>query len=282
MFEDAKLPRKVMEKNEIKNKPSEAYDYINDRLKWPFKTDELTDRQIEGTKKNYYSLNTLIDDWIGEIINTLKQRGIYEDTIIIYSSDHGDLLGDHGLVYKQCFYEQSVKVPLIVCCPKRFKKGRSDALVESLDLYKTIIDMGCAEPTQKTHSKSLMPVLQGERQHHREYVVSENYFGNMIRNKRFKMVYYKGKPYGELYDLINDHQEFVNLWDDEKYNAAKTDLKEKLLDWYAKTAETGLNPVRGNHFDKTPLEYEMKDGAANLIANQSWQLSFMREFYESF
>jgi len=280
LFEEADLPKKSMAVNEIENKPREAYDYINNRLKWPFKTDELTNQQVALVKRNYYALNTLIDDWIGEIVNTLKERGLYDDTIIIYSSDHGDLLGDHGLVYKQCFYEQSVKAPLIIHCPKLYKPGRSSALVESLDLYQTIIDMGGAQATQKTHSKSLVPLLLGKTDFHRETAISENYFGTMIRWERYKMVYYAGKTYGELYNLEEDPNEFNNLWECPEYDLLKHDLKGKILDWYAMTAATDLKPVRKDHYDNTELEYDMVAGGTKLKEHQSWQLPFMYDFYK--
>ena len=114
LFIDKDLPPRNMTPDEVLRKPQEAYNYINNMLRWPQKTDGLTEEQIHLTKAYYYSLCTLVDDWVGQIVQTLKDEGLYEDTIILYTSDHGDLLGDHGLVYKQCFYEQSVRVPFIV------------------------------------------------------------------------------------------------------------------------------------------------------------------------
>ena len=230
-------------------------------------------------KKAYYETNTLIDDWVGKIIQTLKDRKLYDDTIIIYSSDHGDLLGDHGLVYKQCFYEQSVKAPLIIHNPKRFKPRCINSLVESLDLYSTIIDMTGSQPTQETHSKSLLPILEGCKDTIRDEAFSENYFGVMVRFSHYKGVYYRGKEYGELYDLEKDPNELNNLWNDKHYSHVKAQVKDRILKWSLKTSETGLTPVRGDHFDNTPVQYKMKNGAAHKKERQTWQLPFMKEFY---
>lgn len=281
LFNEVNLPKKKMAENEIDNKPREAYDYINNRLKWPFKTDQLTDEQVARIKRAYYGTNTLIDDWVGLIIKTLKTRGLYDDTIIIYSSDHGDLLGDHGLIYKQCFYEQSVRAPLIIHNPKLFKPRRSKAFVESLDLYGTIIEMCGAHPTQETHSKSLLGLLKGERSDHRPMAFSENYFGTMVRFDDYKMVFYTGKPYGEFYNLKEDPDEFINLWDDNSYKKVKSELKDMLLEWSLSTSVTGLTPVRGDHFDNTPIDYKTVAGRAMACENQSWRLPQMYDFYQN-
>ena len=146
LFINKKLPPRNMTKGEVDRKPREAYDYINKMLGWPYRTDELSEEQIQLTKAYYYSLCTLIDDWVGRIIQTLKDEGLYENTIIVFTSDHGDLMGDHGLVYKQCFYEQSVRVPFIVHAPGYFAPRRCADLVEMIDLCATFCDLAGAGP----------------------------------------------------------------------------------------------------------------------------------------
>jgi arylsulfatase A-like enzyme len=271
-----------MTSGEVERKPAEAYNYINNRLKRSYKTDEMTDEQIHLTKAYYYSNITLIDNWVGRIVATLKERGLYENTVIIFLSDHGDLLGDHGLVFKQCFYEQSIKSPLIVHAPSILKAGRSDALVESIDLFNTLCDMGGAWPGEGRQSKSLLPLLRdvSRRDEHREAAFAENYFGRMVRHENYKMVYYPGKPYGELYDLAEDPDEQNNLWDELEGDPVKSKLKDLLLEWsFASEDELPL-PVRRDHHDKSQPGLLMVDGHTEDNPRQQWRFDHLTDLYD--
>lgn len=225
MYRPEDMPPRNMRANEVQTKPSEAYDYINTRLRWPFATDKITEEQRRMTWTHYLATCSLIDDWVARIVDTLKRRGVYENTIIMYSSDHGDLLGDHGLVYKQCFYEQSVRVPLIVNAPGRIVPRRIDEPVELMDLFSTICDYAEAEPGPGVQAKSLRPLLENHPDRlPRQAAFAENYFGRMVRHREWKMVYYPCKPYGEIYNLDEDPNEQDNLWDSLEGSRTKTDL----------------------------------------------------------
>jgi arylsulfatase A-like enzyme len=233
-------------------------------------------------KSHYYALNTLVDDWIGRIVEVLKEQGQYDNTIIIYTSDHGDLLGDHGLIFKQCFYEQSVKAPLIIHAPTRFQARRVYDLVESLDIFSTICELGQAWPGEGIHGKSLVPLLRGEVGYtHRHAAFSENYFGKMVRHEQYKMVYYSGKSYGELYDLETDPFERHNLWKALEDSAVKRRLKDLLLEWMAVTEDQLPLPVRPDHFDNTPRQRTMRDGATALCERQPWYLDDLFPLYNT-
>lgn len=282
LFIDKSLPKRNMTDGEIEKKPKEAYNYINNRLKRLYKTDEMTDEQIHLTKANYYANITLIDNWVGRIVATLKQQDLYDNTVIIFLSDHGDLLGDHGLVFKQCFYEQSIKSPLIVHAPSVFKPGRSSALVESIDLFSTLCDMAGASPGEGRQSKSLLPLLRdaGRRNKHREAAFAENYFGRMVRHENYKMVYYPGKPYGELYDLADDPDEQNNLWGRLEGSEIKSKLKDLLLEWsFASEDELPL-PVRYDHHDHSPPALLMTDGRTQENPIQPWQFDHLAGLYD--
>lgn len=282
LFTDKDLPKRNMGEGEVQRKPREAYDYINNRLKWPFKTDKMTEEQIHLTKAYYYSLNTLIDDWVGEIVETLKERGLYENTVIVYTSDHGDLLGDHGLVYKQCFYEQSVKAPLIIHAPTRFNPNVVEDPVESIDLFDTFCELGGAFRGYGSQAKSLVPILEGRNdQTHREAVFSENYFGTMVRRKEFKMVHYMGKDYGELYNLEEDPLEQRNLWDDLEGSPIKRQLKDLLLDWAFSSRSPTPLPVRPDHQDQTPPQFISHHGGTQEARVQPWHLNGLEGLYEN-
>ncbi len=281
LFRNTPMPERNMGRDEVDRKPKEAYNYITKRLGWGFAPDEITEEQRLDMWRHYYGLNTLIDDWVGEIIRTLKEQGLYDDTIIIYASDHGDLLGDHGLFYKQCFYEQSVKVPLIVHAPARYASDRIAEKVELMDIYATICEMGGAPAGPGCQATSLVPILQGEPHMEREAVFSENYFGRMVRWDSWKMVYYPGKPYGEIYNLDDDPEEQVNLWDVMEGAVEKTRMKDLLLEWAFTTEDPLPLPVRPDHQDHTPVRLVMAEGAAAEDLQQPWFLPGMMEFYEN-
>lgn len=281
MFTGVRFPPRNMYPGEASEKPPEAYEYINNRLKWPIKTDQLSPEQIQLTKSYYYGTCTLVDDWVGRILEVLRTRNLTDNTIILYTSDHGDLLGDHGLIYKQCFYEQSVKVPLIVHAPSRFRPRRVSDPIEALDIFSTVCELGRAWPGAGRQSRSLVPLLDGRSGYlHREAVFSENHFGRMVRHGSYKMVYYPGKPYGELYNLAEDPDEAVNLWTRLDGSPVKQRLKDLLLDW-AFTSEDPLPlPVRPDHYDQSPRDYEMVAGHTAELQRQHWYLDDLVPLYQ--
>jgi arylsulfatase A-like enzyme len=270
-----------LQPGEVERKPKEAFEYINRRLKWPFKTDELTKEQVQIQKAYYYSTCTLVDDWVGRIVEVLRELGLYDNTILIFSSDHGDLLGDHGLVYKQCFYEQSVKAPLIVHNPKRFVPRRVSDMVEALDLFTTFCDLAGTRPGEGNQGKSLLPILENLKGYtHREAAFSENYFGRMVRYDQYKMIYYPGKPYGELYDLEEDPDEQRNLWDELEGSPIKRQLKDLLLDWAFVSEDPLPLPVRPDHQDMSPRVYELDRGGTRECETQPWYLQDLLPLYQ--
>lgn len=279
LFADVPMQGRNMGKNEINEKPREAYNYINNRIKWGFKSDEITEEQRLDMWRSYYSLNTLIDDWVKQIINTLKECGLYDNTIIIYASDHGDLLGDHGLYYKQCFYEQSVKVPLIFHAPEFFKPQRVSEKVELMDIYSTICELGGADQGPGCQATSLLPILEKTEHVQREAVFSENYFGRMVRWEDWKLVYYPGKSYGELYNLVEDPEEQINLWDKMSGSKEKQHMKDILLEWAFSSEDHLPLPVRPDHQDDTSHRMVMVDGSTQAASTQPWYLPGMRDFY---
>ena len=189
----------------------------------------------------YYAMIEQIDDQFARILECLDKTGQRENTVIIFTSDHGEALGDHGLMYKGCrFYEGLVRVPLIFSWPgKILKDVTSPALVELLDKTATIVELAGLSQPEYMQGKSLMPILRGESSplEHREFVRSEYFdaldpfftngsgtFATMYRNRKYKLTVYHGHQLGELYDLEADPWEFDNLWDNPEYQDVKHDL----------------------------------------------------------
>jgi arylsulfatase A-like enzyme len=175
----------------------------------------------------YYAQIELIDDQVGRMLDALEESGQRERTIVIYTSDHGEMLGDHGLLWKGCrFYEGLVHVPLILSWPGHYSAGlRSSALVELVDLVPTLLESLGMQVPDNVQGRSLLPILdgRGENGEHRPFVRAEYHdaldrshasHANMIYDGRYKLAVYHGTNAGELYDLERDPHEFVNLWDD--------------------------------------------------------------------
>ena len=195
----------------------------------------------KGEQARYYAMIAQIDDQFARILDALEATGQTDNTVILFTSDHGETLGDHGLIQKGCrFYEGLVRVPLIFAWPGHFAKGvRSDALVELLDMSATLLDLCGLEQPDYLQGQSLLPILRGEvpADHVRDFVRCEYFdaldahftggtgtFATMYRDRRYKLCIYHGHQLGELYDLERDPWEFENLWDDPAHQDLKQDL----------------------------------------------------------
>ncbi|MBM3474111.1 MAG: DUF4976 domain-containing protein [Armatimonadetes bacterium] len=220
---------------------------------------KLTERQQREVVAAYYAMIELIDDQVGRILDALEATGQRENTIILFHSDHGEMLGDHGLLLKgPYFYDCAVKVPLIVSWPGRFEQGlRSDALVELTDLAPTLME-ACGLPVPKRmQGRSFLPILTGEADpsRHRDSVYCESYNAltshgpsaqaTMYFDGRHKLCVYHVTDEGELYDLQNDPQEFVNLWDEPAHKDLKLDLLRRCLHRTALTVDPEPERIAG-------------------------------------
>ncbi len=191
----------------------------------------------------YCAMIKLIDDQVGRIMQVLEDSGQRKNTVVIFTSDHGETLGDHGLIQKGCrFYEGLVRVPLIFSWPGHFQQGAtSDALVELLDKTPTIMELAGLAVPERMQGRSLLPILTGEAsgEKHRDFVRCEycdaldepdGSFATMYRDARYKLVVYHGHDLGELYDLEEDPEEFENMWDEPEAQPLKLQLMQRSFD----------------------------------------------------
>ncbi len=205
----------------------------------------------------YYAMIEQIDDHVGRMLDCLNRSGQREDTIVIFTSDHGEMLGDHGLITKGCrFYEGLVHVPLIISWPSVISQGiRKRSLVELTDIAPTLLDYAGIEKGERMIGRSLRRLLESEVDAHRKFVRCEYYralsllapgrenwegsYATMIRTDRYKLVVYHGHESGELFDLEKDPGEFVNLWSDPDCNEIRFDLMKAMLDQSAFAVDLG-------------------------------------------
>lgn len=145
------------------------------------------DRQ-QQIRRNYSAMIAGIDGWLGRLVDFLERTGQLETTLIVYASDHGDMLGDKNLWQKTVPYEASVRVPLIIAGPGVATGRRIASPVSLLDLIPSYFDMGGTKPMDNLDGRSLKPVLSGETEHHREYVTSGIGQWRAITDGRFKLI----------------------------------------------------------------------------------------------
>jgi len=203
------------------------------------------------TLAKYWAQIELIDENVGRMLNALEETGQRENTVVIFTSDHGEMAGDHGLNRKGCrFYEGLVRVPLIFSWPRRFKQGiRSNALVELVDIAPTLFDVAGLPVPGTVQGKSLLPILEAKADpdRHRDFVRSVYYrvlegpesYATMIRTREYKLINYHGHETGELFDLTKDPHEFENQWGNPEYAAVRFDLMKRSFDALAFAVDTG-------------------------------------------
>jgi arylsulfatase len=213
--------------------------------------DKMTDRDHRMVRAAYYAMCDLIDDQVGRMLQTLEDTGQLDNAIVIYMSDHGELLGDHGVYLKgPFFYEPSVHVPLVVNWPGRIAGRRIEGLVELLDLAPTLLDAAGLPIYAGMQGKSLWPLLTGDGARtdtpdvyceyynampwHREPHLP---FATMLRTETMKLVVSHGDRRGELYDLVADPSETTNLWDRRDMLETRCELLQRLCDRMAFTVD---------------------------------------------
>jgi len=205
-----------------------------------------TAEELRRMRAYYFANVEMIDRQVGRILQTLEARGNMDNTIVIFTSDHGDNLGDHGLSQKWAPYDCVTRVPLIVSAPGRFEGGRSvDALVQLFDLAPTILEWAGVDPNPSFEARTLNPVLEGAAFEGRRHVFCEqagdvNMTGTsyltMIRSRTHKLVLFRGSDAGQLFVLDSDPGETRNLWDDPAVAGVKAELLRELLDFHIESA----------------------------------------------
>ncbi len=209
------------------------------------------DEARETIIPTYMGLISQIDAHVGRILATLKAIGRDQDTLVVFTSDHGDFLGDHWLADKAMFYEPGVRIPLIVYDPRpeadKTRGSVCDDLVEAIDLVPTFLGAVDGPSSHRLEGQSLIPVLHGTGNSGREAVFSELDYGyiatgrelalpatqsvgRMVRTKDWKYVHFQTLPC-QLFDLRNDPDELRNLGADPDYADIRAEMQGHLLEW---------------------------------------------------
>ncbi|MCL2664114.1 MAG: sulfatase-like hydrolase/transferase [Defluviitaleaceae bacterium] len=215
-----------------------------------FDWNTMTARERKFCKAAYWAAVDHIDYQIGRLLDCLEATGQKENTMVIFTSDHGELIGDHGLYIKGPFlYEGAVRVPLIISYPGVIPAGtRRSALVELADLAPTVLDCAGLPREPGMQARSLWNFLTDAKAEDffREDVYCEYMNSNpdtlaqfctMVRGERYKIVVFHGQKLGELYDLNTDPAELNNLWDSPGHAEAKIEMLKRVCDRLAQNAD---------------------------------------------
>jgi choline-sulfatase len=220
-------------------------------LRIGFNAEGVPDEIVLKGRELYYGLTHWLDEEIGKVLKSLTNSEVAENTVVIYTTDHGENMGEHGLWWKNCMYEHASRVPLIVSWPARWPGGqRRTQACSLLDVVQTIAELGAADAPGDWNGDSMIRWLDNPRTEWKDCAVSEYYAHNiasgyaMIRMGRYKYVYHTAPDANhpaeqELYDLKSDPGEFNNL-------AGKKEFKKRIGLMHA-----ALVKEIGEHPDKT-------------------------------
>jgi arylsulfatase A-like enzyme len=237
-YSPSKMPDPQYTEGELESKP--IYQKIDHKGAYgctniSFAAESPEERR--ATTAAYYAMIEQIDVAVGAMLDALEESGQAGNTIVIFMSDHGEMLGDHGIYLKgPYFYDCLTRVPLIVRWPGYFKKAiKVDALVELIDLAPTLLEAAGIPVEVGMQGRSLMGLLTGNTSEHRssvycEYLDAQALYDvppicSSVRTDQYKVAYYRQIAAGELYDLHGDPGETRNLWT----SVHHTDVKEHMM-----------------------------------------------------
>ncbi|MBN1671650.1 MAG: sulfatase-like hydrolase/transferase [Kiritimatiellae bacterium] len=234
------MPKALFLNLEAMNNFSGPYDRGKPGSITAVQTKHATPERIRTMRKHYYANCTLIDEQIGRILKALETKGYLANSIVIFSSDHGESMYDHGLIYKGHMYDTVVNIPLIIRRSNEGKPGRRRSdLVSQLDVVQYLLGEAGVDAAD-LDGVSLRPVLHEDARHTRTYVFAEEGKSTlrldpdliaMIRSEDWKLIHYTGNRTGQLFDLRADPGETRNLWGKPAAREAQAHLTAELLDW---------------------------------------------------
>lgn len=218
---------------------------------WP-RTPEVIRRHLA----DYYAAITFLDAQVGRILEALQASGQAENTLIVFSSDHGLAIGCHGLMGKQNLYDHSMHAPLIIAGPGVSRGKQTDALCYLLDIFPTLGDLAGVSAPEGNEGQSLVPVLAGKRAKGRDSIFTAyRTFQRAVRDDRWKLIVYPPLNRLQLFDLRDDPEEMKNLAGDKDRTAEVERLAKLMKHWQVQLG------------DKQPLWTEQP---------QPWQIDFSK------
>lgn len=271
------------------------YDPRNDEFKKQhLEGDDLVRWKYQRYLHDYFACIQSVDDSVGKLLDYLKESGLDQNTVVIYTSDQGFFLGEHGWFDKRWIFEESLRTPLLVRWPGVTKPGSvSDTIVSNLDYSETILDACGVQPSPEMQGRSMRPVLEGQAPadwrkafyyHYYEHPGPHNVARQYgVITEQYKLVYFyePDMNYWELFDLKTDPHELKSVYDDPNYTQVRKDLHEQLDQLREQLKEPAQDPpesiipgpgtgggkaLRGKPLNAWVLEYRFdRDEPAKII-----------------
>lgn len=247
-------------------KPVHPFDYGEAQVRdenlapWP-RTPEI----VKATLSDYYGLISHLDARVGDLIRSLKEKGLYDNTIIVYAADNGLAVGSHGLLGKQSLYEHSMKVPFIVTGPGIAKNRVSEALVYLYDIFPTLAEASGLPRPDGTDGQSLTGVTSGKSKGVRQSsFTAYRHLIRAVRNDEWKLIRYPNRDYTQLFNLKKDPLELNNLAGKPAYRQKEESLKKLMIQWQQQTGDTTAYTAKVI----LPMEYDPKQFKRTMDKNQ--------------
>ena len=208
--------------------------------------EELTRWKYQEYIRDYLRCIKSIDDEVGRLMDYLEEHGLMENTVVVYTSDQGFYMGEHGWFDKRFMYEESFRTPLIIRYPGKKQGAVNEDLVQNIDYAPTYLDIAGIEKPEEMSGRSLVPLLEGETPEDWRQYLYYHYYDypaihhvrrhDGVRDKRYKLIHFYGEGDGvrdavccdELYDLEADPNELRNLYGNPEYKAVQERLQRQL------------------------------------------------------
>ncbi len=236
-FDPLAVPLPKRNRDELQT-ASKEYAWRIDRFAkaWPYHPLDMPEAHVREIIAHTYGMVSLLDANVGRIVDSLKRLQLYDETIVILTTDHGEHLGDHWLIYKCSPYDELLHLPLIWSCPSLLPANkRTTGIVSHIDIMPTILDLcGLPHPRGIQGASYAQGLAKGQTAG-RPYAFLEDdsedgkSYLRTIRTPEYRLSYYLPAGDGDLYDLSNDPHEFVNHWHDSSYASIRTELLELML-----------------------------------------------------
>lgn len=212
----------------------------DDFMKRGLEGKELAEWKFDRYMKDYMKVVHSLDNNVGRLLDYLEEKGLLDNTLVVYTSDQGFYMGEHGWFDKRFMYEESFRTPLIMRLPEGFgRRGDIDEMVQNIDYAPTFLELAGAAVPEDMHGVSLLPLLKGEKpedwrkslyyhfyEYPAEHMVKRHYG---VRTDRYKLIhFYNDIDCWELYDLENDPHELHNLYGDPEYAGQVAAMKDEL------------------------------------------------------
>lgn len=261
LYDDDSIPLPQVTKEERSGMPDELWaenrklssNYNHDTVIHP---ERATPERVRRMRKHYYANVTVIDEQVGRVVDALRRKGLLDNAVLVFTSDHGDNLLDHDLVYKGELYDTIVNIPMIIYESAKGAPGRVVTDVTShLDMVQYLLEKAGAD-REDLNGISLRLVVEEGKPHTRRYAYAEEGATGlrpepkvcaMIRSRTAKLITFAGGTKGQLFDLVEDPGETRNLWGKPEAQALQSELTTTLLNWLYKDLfrhEALLDPIR--------------------------------------